>query len=90
MSDSGEIYDISDVKVDKGVGTVTAKFLPNILPVFKGLAKNLLGGLAIGEASEGASQAVKTIAGKKGGGTLLKLAFNDLRNNTNFQRRPLV
>ena len=72
MSHRGKVYDISDVKMGEGIGTVIAKFLPKILPVVKGLAKNVLGGLAIGAASEGASQAVKAIAGKKGGGIFLK------------------
>lgn len=68
------IYDISDVEVTdgSGIGTIVAKFLPKVLPVLKGLAKNVLGGLAIGAASEGASQAVKAIAGRRGSGLYLK------------------
>ena len=68
------IYDISDIEVrdGAGIGTIVAKFLPKVLPVIKGLAKNVLGGLAIGAASEGASQAVKAIAGRKGSGLYLK------------------
>ena len=72
MSHRGKVYDISDVKTGDGIGTVIAKFLPKLMPVVKNLAKNVLGGLAIGAASEGASQAVKAIAGKKGGGLFLK------------------
>ena len=72
MSHRGKVYDISDIKTGDGLGTVIAKFLPKLMPVVKKLAKNVLSGLAIGAASEGASQAVKAIAGKRGSGLFLK------------------
>ena len=71
MSHKNKVYDISVVKTGEGFGTLIAQFLPKVLPIVKGLAKNVLGGLAIGAASEGASQAVKAIA-KRGSGIYLK------------------
>ena len=72
------IYDVSDVQVKDGagIGSLISKFLPKILPVLKGLGKSLLGGLAVGAASEGASQAIKAIAGKRGSGLYLKRGQN--------------
>ena len=49
-----------------------ATLLPKVLPVLKNLGRNLLGGLAIGTATEGVSQAIKSIAGRKGSGLYLK------------------
>ena len=72
VKEGKSLYDVTDVKDGSGIGSVIASFLPKILPVLKGLGKSLLGGLAVGAASEGASQLVKKIAGKKGSGVFLR------------------
>ena len=72
VKEGKSLYDVTDVKDGSGIGSVIASFLPKILPVLKGLGKSLLGGLAVGAASEGASQIVKKIAGKKGSGVFLR------------------
>ena len=72
VKEGGSLYDVTDVKDGSGIGSVIASFLPKVLPVLKNLGKSLLGGLAVGAASEGASQIVKKIAGKKGSGIFLR------------------
>lgn len=72
VKEGKNLYDVTDVKDGSGIGSVIASFLPKVLPVLKNLGKSLLGGLAVGAASEGASQIVKKIAGKKGSGIFLR------------------
>ena len=72
VKEGKSLYDVTDVKDGSGIGTLITSFLPKVLPILKGLGKSLLGGLAVGAASEGASQIVKKIAGKKGSGIFLR------------------
>ena len=72
VKEGKSLYDVTNVKDGSGIGSVIASFLPKVLPVLKNLGKSLLGGLAVGAASEGASQIVKKIAGKKGSGIFLR------------------
>ena len=72
VKEGKSLYDVTDVKEGSGIRSVIASFLPKVLPILNGLGKSLLGGLAVGAASEGASQIVKKIAGKKGSGIFLR------------------
>ena len=44
MFHRGKVCDITDVKMNGGIGTVLAKFLPKVLRILKDLGKSLLSG----------------------------------------------